>query len=66
MTFTAHSRRDAEILQESGADLILTPFAHAAREAAEILMEETCIEEICRKGRESNPSAENKPKSEVE
>lgn len=44
---TAHSRRDAEILQESGADLILTPFAHAAREAADILVEETCIEETC-------------------
>lgn len=49
--FTAHSRRDAEILQESGADLILTPFAHAAREAAEILMEETCIEESCKNDR---------------
>jgi Kef-type K+ transport system membrane component KefB len=46
--FTAHSQRDAEILQESGADLILTPFSHAAREAAEILIEETCIEESCR------------------
>ncbi len=48
MAFTAHSPRDAEILQESGADLILTPFTHAAREAAQILMEETCIEETCR------------------
>jgi Kef-type K+ transport system membrane component KefB len=48
--FTAHSRRDAEILQESGAELILTPFAHAAREAAEILVEETCIEETCGSG----------------
>jgi Kef-type K+ transport system membrane component KefB len=48
--FTAHSPRDAEILQESGADLILTPFAHAAREAADILMEETCIEDACRRG----------------
>jgi Kef-type K+ transport system membrane component KefB len=47
--FTAHSRRDAEILQESGADLILTPFAHAAREAADILIEETCIEDACRR-----------------
>ena len=53
MAFTAHSRRDAEILQESGADLILTPFTHAAREAAEILMEETCIEETCRSDRGS-------------
>ena len=47
MAFTAHSSRDSEILQESGADLILTPFAHTAREAAEILMEQTCIEEVC-------------------
>jgi Trk K+ transport system NAD-binding subunit len=54
MAFTAHSLRDAEILQESGADLILTPFAHAAREAAEILIEETCIEESCENGREAN------------
>jgi Kef-type K+ transport system membrane component KefB len=58
MAFTAHSRRDAELLQESGADLILTPFAHAAREAAEILIEETCIEESCRSDRESNASEE--------
>jgi Kef-type K+ transport system membrane component KefB len=56
MGFTAHSRRDAEILQESGADLILTPFAHAAREAAQILVAETCIEKSCEKGRESKAS----------
>ncbi len=54
--FTAHSRRDAEILQESGADLILTPFAHAAREAAEILIEETCIEESCKNDRKADDS----------
>ena len=59
MAFTAHSRRDAEILQESGADLILTPFAHAAREAAEILIEETCIEESCNRGREAIASEKN-------
>jgi len=56
--FTAHSRRDAEILQDSGADLILTPFAHAAREAAEILMEETCIEESCLRQEEPQATAE--------
>jgi Kef-type K+ transport system membrane component KefB len=49
---TAYSRRDAEILQESGADLILTPFAHAAREAADILVEEICIEDSCRLAKE--------------
>ena len=59
MAFTAHSRRHAEILQESGADLILTPFAHAAREAAEILIEETCIEESCNRGREAIASEKN-------
>jgi len=32
---TAHSNRDAEILRESGADLILSPFADAAKEAAD-------------------------------
>jgi hypothetical protein len=58
MGFTAHSRRDAEILQESGADLILTPFAHAAREAAQILIGETCIEKSCEDGRESKASEE--------
>jgi Kef-type K+ transport system membrane component KefB len=58
MGFTAHSRRDAEILQESGADLILTPFAHAAREAAQILVGETCIEKSCEEGRESKASEE--------
>jgi len=61
MTFTAHSRRDAEILQESGAGLILTPFAHAAREAAEILIEETCIEESCESDRESNSLEDKVP-----
>ena len=67
MAFTAHSLRDAEILQESGADLILTPFTHAAREAAEILMEETCIEESGRnnQGAES-PAGENDPNSRPE
>lgn len=35
--FTAHTSRDAEILKESGADLILVPFADAAKEAAEML-----------------------------
>ncbi|NWF94263.1 MAG: cation:proton antiporter [Syntrophaceae bacterium] len=34
---TAHNSRDAEILKESGADLILFPFADAAKEAAELL-----------------------------
>ncbi len=34
---TAHNPRDAEILKESGADLILFPFADAAKEAAELL-----------------------------
>ncbi|MGE5253109.1 MAG: cation:proton antiporter [Planctomycetaceae bacterium] len=58
MGFTAHSRRDAEILQESGADLILTPFAHAAREAAQILIGETCIEKSCEDVRESKASEE--------
>lgn len=56
--FTAYTRRDAEILQESGADLILTPFAHAAREAADILMEETCIEESCLRQEEPQATAE--------
>jgi len=35
---TAHTSRDAEILKESGADLILVPFADAAKEAAEMLV----------------------------
>jgi len=35
--FTAHTGRDAEILKESGADLILVPFSDAAKEAAEML-----------------------------
>lgn len=48
IAFAAHSERDEEILKESGADLILTPYAHAAKEAAEILLEETCIEETCK------------------
>jgi Kef-type K+ transport system membrane component KefB len=38
--FTAHNSRDAEILKESGADLILFPFADAARQAADILWTE--------------------------
>ncbi len=33
---TAHSHLDAEILKESGADLILSPFVDAAKEAAEM------------------------------
>ncbi len=60
MAFTAHSQRNAELLQESGADLILTPFAHAAREAAEILIEETCIEETCSKNQEAESPAGEK------
>ena len=36
--FPAHSRREAEILQESGADLVLTPFAHVARKWAPLLL----------------------------
>lgn len=34
---TAHSSLDADILRESGADLILSPFTDAAKEAAEML-----------------------------
>jgi Kef-type K+ transport system membrane component KefB len=34
---TAHVEREAEILKESGADLIFSPFADAAKEATEIL-----------------------------
>ncbi|MGQ9777648.1 MAG: NAD(P)-binding protein [Thermodesulfobacteriota bacterium] len=34
---TVHSSLDAEILRESGADLILSPFSDAAKEAAEML-----------------------------
>jgi len=34
---TAHDPSDAEILRESGADLILFPFVDAAKEAAEML-----------------------------
>ena len=64
MAFTAHSQRDAELLQESGADRILTPFAHAAREAAQILIEETCIEESCRNLQGSgSPLQETDPNS---
>jgi Kef-type K+ transport system membrane component KefB len=37
---TAHSKSDAEILKESGADLILSPFADAAKEAADLLIGE--------------------------
>ena len=36
-TVTAHSSSDAEILRESGADLILSPFADAAKEAADLM-----------------------------
>jgi Trk K+ transport system NAD-binding subunit len=35
---TAHTSSDAEILKESGADLILSPFADAAKEAADLVM----------------------------
>jgi Kef-type K+ transport system membrane component KefB len=35
---TAHSSSDAEILRESGADLILSPFADAAKEAADLMI----------------------------
>jgi uncharacterized UPF0146 family protein len=34
---TAHTRRDAEVLQDSGADLILSPFTDAAKEASDML-----------------------------
>ena len=34
---TAHNNRDAEILRESGADLVLFPFLDAAKEAAELI-----------------------------
>jgi Trk K+ transport system NAD-binding subunit len=34
---TAHSGLEVDILRESGADLILFPFADAAKEAAEML-----------------------------
>lgn len=34
---TAHSDREAEILQASGADLVLYPFVDAAKEAAEMV-----------------------------
>jgi Kef-type K+ transport system membrane component KefB len=37
---TAHSNHDAEILRESGADLILSPYADAAKEAAGLLIGE--------------------------
>jgi hypothetical protein len=35
---TAHSSSDAEILKESGTDLILSPFADAAKEAANLMI----------------------------
>jgi len=41
---TAHSNRDAEILRESGADLILSPFADAAKEAADLMIGEGSLE----------------------
>ncbi len=41
---TAHSKSDAEILKESGADLILSPFADAAKEAADLLIGERFLE----------------------
>lgn len=37
---TSHSSREAEILKNSGADLILHPFANAAREAAQLIAAE--------------------------
>jgi Trk K+ transport system NAD-binding subunit len=36
----AHSSSDAEILRESGADVILSPFADAAKEAADVMIGE--------------------------
>jgi Kef-type K+ transport system membrane component KefB/uncharacterized UPF0146 family protein len=41
---TTHSKSDAEILKESGADLILSPFADAAKEAADLLIGERFLE----------------------
>jgi hypothetical protein len=67
MAFPANSRRDAEILEESGADLRVNPFAHSAREAAEILIEGTFIEESCRDNRGAeSPAGENDPSSRPE
>lgn len=43
---TVHSSLDAEILRESGADLILSPFADAAKEAAEMLEVEEGFDEL--------------------
>jgi Trk K+ transport system NAD-binding subunit len=37
---TAHRSVDAEILKESGADVILSPFADAAKEAADLMIGE--------------------------
>jgi len=45
---TAHSGLDVEILRESGADLILFPFADAAKEAAEMLGVEKEFNEVKR------------------
>ena len=36
----AHGRRDGEILRESGADLILSPFADTAKEATDLMIGE--------------------------
>jgi Trk K+ transport system NAD-binding subunit len=41
---TAHSKSDAEILKESGADVILSPFTDAAKEAADLLIGERFLE----------------------
>jgi len=41
---TVHSSSDAEILRESGADVILSPFADAAKEAADVMIGEKVSE----------------------
>jgi Kef-type K+ transport system membrane component KefB len=41
---TVHSSSDAEILRESGADLILSPFADAAKGAADVMIGEKSSE----------------------
>jgi Trk K+ transport system NAD-binding subunit len=45
IAFVAHSDQDAAILREAGADMILSPFVDAAREAAEIIAEAKNLEE---------------------
>jgi hypothetical protein len=41
---TVHSSSDAEILRESGANVILSPFADAAKEAADVMIGEKVSE----------------------